>query len=373
VDVAAATAGYETWLAGYCRPGIVPGDLEFKHDRMADPADPFPFFRGTYYLWARHWPAVCPGPSGAPRVAAVGDLHVENFGTWRDADGRLCWGVNDFDEVDTLAYTNDLVRLAASVRFAKKAGALSAKLGDACGVILAGYRECLESGHGRPFVLEEHHPVLRGLAMSAEREPARFWDKLTKLLADPEPDVPADARAALLASFPAAPNVYDVRARSQVGMGSLGRPRYVAIAEWCGGLVAREIKTAAPPATAWVNGSAIPPRAAEAVARAVRSPDPYYQPGPAWVVRRIAPRCSRIELASLPGVKDVDRVLHAMGAETANVHLGTPGTAPTILADLHTRPADWLETAARAMADQLEQDWAAWRTAHAAGRPHGKR
>jgi len=31
-------------------------------------------------------------------VLAVGDLHVENFGTWRDAEGRLIWGVNDFDE-----------------------------------------------------------------------------------------------------------------------------------------------------------------------------------------------------------------------------------------------------------------------------------
>ena len=29
---------------------------------------------------------------------SVGDLHVENFGTWRDSEGRLIWGINDFDE-----------------------------------------------------------------------------------------------------------------------------------------------------------------------------------------------------------------------------------------------------------------------------------
>ena len=28
----------------------------------------------------------------APQVLSVGDLHLENFGTWRDADGRLVWG-----------------------------------------------------------------------------------------------------------------------------------------------------------------------------------------------------------------------------------------------------------------------------------------
>ncbi len=32
------------------------------------------------------------------QVLAVGDLHVNSFGTWRDAEGRLCWGLDDFDE-----------------------------------------------------------------------------------------------------------------------------------------------------------------------------------------------------------------------------------------------------------------------------------
>jgi hypothetical protein len=45
---------------------------------------------------------------------AVGDLHLENFGIWRDAEGRLVWGVNDFDEAHPMAFTNDLVRLAVS-------------------------------------------------------------------------------------------------------------------------------------------------------------------------------------------------------------------------------------------------------------------
>ena len=54
----------------------------------------------------------------APQVLAVGDLHVENFGTWRDMEGRLVWGINDFDEVYELPYTIDLVRLAASAHIA---------------------------------------------------------------------------------------------------------------------------------------------------------------------------------------------------------------------------------------------------------------
>jgi adenylate cyclase len=38
--------------------------------------------------------AICPELKNAPRVLCVGDIHTENFGTRRDAQGRLIWGVN---------------------------------------------------------------------------------------------------------------------------------------------------------------------------------------------------------------------------------------------------------------------------------------
>src|SRR5438270_196309 len=139
MDIAAATRCYESWLAG-----LVPlyrPDLDYKHERMADRADAFPFFRGTYYRWAQHWAGAAGDLADTPAVLAVGDLHVENFGNWRDPDGRLCWGVNDFDEADRLPYVHDLVRLAASVRFATRADGLNVKLAAACRAILDGYRD----------------------------------------------------------------------------------------------------------------------------------------------------------------------------------------------------------------------------------------
>jgi uncharacterized protein (DUF2252 family) len=203
-------------------------------------------------------------------VLAVGDLHVANFGTWRDADGRLCWGVNDFDEAADLPYTNDVVRLAASARFAHKAGALDLKVSEACDAILSGYGDCLAAG-GCPFALEESHPHLRALAMAADRDPAAFWAKATKLLADPPAAVSDDAQVALAATLPAADLKPEYRARPRAGVGSLGRPRYVALFEWAGGWVCREAKAAAPPATAWAGGVTAPCRAGEAAGRAVRA------------------------------------------------------------------------------------------------------
>src|SRR6202042_336618 len=109
MNVVKATRQFEAWLAE--RIHIDKKDLRLKHARMK--AELFPFFRATYYRWAQLWPDVCGDLAGAPQVLAVGDLHVENFGTWRDSEGRLIWGVNDFDEPSLLSYTHDLVRLAA--------------------------------------------------------------------------------------------------------------------------------------------------------------------------------------------------------------------------------------------------------------------
>src|SRR5574337_1367356 len=109
-----ATKKYEAWLARHLT--LVEADLELKHQRMVE--DAFPFLRATFYRWAQLWPKICPGLANAPSVLAVGDLHVENFGTWCDLEGRLIWGVNDFDEAYPMAYTNDLVRLAVSAHLA---------------------------------------------------------------------------------------------------------------------------------------------------------------------------------------------------------------------------------------------------------------
>lgn len=354
-----ATHQYESWLTAVLPAPLVRPDLDHKYRLLADPVDPFPFFRGTYYRWAQLW-ASAGTVADAPRVLAVGDLHVANFGTWRDVDGRLCWGVNDFDEADDLPYTNDLVRLAASVRFARKSGALTIKLADACNAILTGYRGCMDRSDGRPFVLEERHPHLRALAVAADHDPVTFWEKMAKLAAGPAAVPPPEARVALEAALPDAGLKIEFRAR-QAGIGSLGRARYVALTEWRGGQVCREAKAAAPPATAWATGAATACRAGETAGRALRAPDPFYHLADRWILRRLGPRTSRIELAELKAA-DLGRVLEAMGAETANVHLGTTGARDAVRADLAQRPGGWLLDAAKSLSDLLEADWAAWRS-----------
>src|ERR1700761_8567776 len=96
---------YEKWLRTQC--DVVEKDLDRKHERMKESA--FIFLRATFFRWAGRIGKICPDLAGAPAVLSVGDVHVENFGTWRDAEGRLVWGVNDFDEAAVIAYPFDLV------------------------------------------------------------------------------------------------------------------------------------------------------------------------------------------------------------------------------------------------------------------------
>src|SRR5882762_624994 len=111
MNIFKATADFEHWLAGQLP--IIRQDLALKHQHMAEAA--FPFFRATFYRWLQLWPELCADLAKAPAVLGVGDLHIENFGTWRDEEGRLIWGVNDLDEAWPAPYTLDLVRLTTSV------------------------------------------------------------------------------------------------------------------------------------------------------------------------------------------------------------------------------------------------------------------
>ncbi len=347
-----STESYENWLA--TKLEIVPEDLDQKHELMR--ADLFSFLRATFYRWCQLWHEVCPECDKAPVVLAVGDLHVENFGTWRDAEARLIWGINDFDEVTSMPYTIDLVRLAASAHLAIAAGHLSIDPRDACGEILEGYKAGLEAG-GRPWVLSAHHLWLRDLV--ALRDPVGFWAKMAAL-PDWKGRIPKEARKAIGRLLP---ERIPIRFAHRVaGLGSRGRQRFVALAEYAGAEICREGKALAPSAWLWAGGANDTGRIRyqDVLDKSVRAIDPFVHLKGAWIVRRLAPDCTRVELAAVPRDKEKGKLLNAMGWETANVHLGSKKT-PAVLQDLSKRAPHWLHNAAARMVEATAADWEEWR------------
>jgi len=318
--------------------------------RAQAPADA----RGAFSIHARHLLPLGTdvgggvGRGGArPRVLAVGDLHVENFGTWRDVEGRLIWGINDFDEAWRLPYTNDLIRLAASALLAKMD--CEPKAGMAA--ILQGYAEAVEAG-GRPFALAEHHVALRTMATARLHQPEAFWEKL-HALQDVKDKPPAGAIKAITRMMPERGFTWRMCTawRDWAAWAASGTwPSPIGAADrW-----RARPRRLAPSACVWAEegkGTA-PILYQEILDRSVRCRDPFVRLQRRWIVRRLAPDCSRIELSALPKERDELRLLHAMGWETANVHLGT--AQPRVLrADLKKRPRGWLLEAAR----KMERQW----------------
>src|SRR5947209_14330073 len=74
--------------------------LRLKVARMAE--GPFPFFRGTFHLYARDllsgtYDHLVP-PRAGLELELVGDIHSENYGTFKATDGKVHYDINDFDE-----------------------------------------------------------------------------------------------------------------------------------------------------------------------------------------------------------------------------------------------------------------------------------
>jgi hypothetical protein len=287
---------------------------------------------------------------------ATGDLTIESFNTWHDADHRLNWGIHYFDEAGALPYTSDLVRLATSVHVALRDTGRKHKLDRMCKHILSGYEESLNVG-GRPFVLEEQTARFRDAMLSNLKNPKTFWARVANL--PWTKNVPHQVKEVFAAMMPGISFRMTLRV---AGVSSLGRRRFAALGDWKGGKVGWEAKALAPPAMAWVTGQNTP--AAEGrnaiVRNSVGNPDPSASVRGHWLISRLSP-----EFGSRPfyllSKRDKAESLYAMGWETANIHLSSTQAVKSVKAHLAQRPKNWLKRAVRLMTEATEKDWLEWK------------
>ena len=229
---------------------------------------------------------------------------------------------------------------------------------EACDAIEQGYRDALAAG-GRAFVLAEHHRWLRQLALNKLRDPVVFWEKI---LACPryKGKLPKDVWKLVHASLPL--RTYNFEMKSRIaGLGSLGHPRVLALATWDGAHIVREAKQLTPSAWIWarkLHTTQILSR--KLVESAVRLRDPHVHFADHWIVRRLAPDCCHIEIGSLPGERDEEKLLYYMGWETQTFILAARKVLPAVRRDLARRKGRWLHKAAKAMLEVTLDDWKDW-------------
>ncbi|TCM15354.1 uncharacterized protein DUF2252 [Novosphingobium sp. PhB165] len=343
--IEASAHAFEQWQRTRLGPLFVEKDLERKHNKMRKGV--FPFLRATYWRWSEIVFDMLPHWRDASQVLAIGDTHLENFGTWRDAEGRLVWGANDFDDACVMPWSLDLVRLATS---AVLAAGEDADIAGICAAIWEGYREGIAAPS--PIILDRDRGWLRTDLVLGDEERKEFWEDFDQ----PPSIIPASYLSALKASLPSDGGDPVCFAR-QAGTGSLGKPRFVAsLANWRGGPVLREAKGMLPSAWTLFHGGTEAPGVMEVAQGAFRSPDPCLQIHGDILVRRLSPNSRKIEAEDKGRLLLRPRMVRMMGQEIANCHASDIARAAAVRAEVMARSGDWLEPDARTMAKVVAKD-----------------
>jgi hypothetical protein len=341
-DIVDLTQSYETWL--HSAIDVIEPDLQLKHTELA--ASELRFLRGTYYYWLTVMPVLLPELIAAPTVPLVGDLHAENFGTWRDQHGERRWGVNDLDELGRGPYPIDLVRLAASCVLSPHVAVDAAEV---CDILLDAW---LHTIPGHAVKIDDAHHLHQ--LLPAPHTDAKYYGELAEGAAIDPATVPAQLRAGVDASVdhPWQPTWHHRTA----GTGSLGHPRYVAV----DAATAREVKVLGPPsaALAKVDACVADPTLYGKLHQALHGPFPATRIDE-WQLRGLAPDVVRIEITALHE-HDTERVLRSMAQSVIDVHGMEADALEAARADAAKRPTGWLTDAVAAMTADTRaayQDW----------------
>ncbi|MBI3716679.1 MAG: DUF2252 family protein [Betaproteobacteria bacterium] len=316
-------------------------------------ADVFAFFRGTApsFYRALNLPKSL---LAAPKVLACGDLHLENFGSYKGDNRLVYFDLNDFDEACVAPLTFEVVRFlgsifvaAKSLKIARKDAELLAKvfLDRYCEALITTKPRWVERSTATGPVKELLQSVRNRHRIDLVRKRTEIKKGKVRLIVDGSHALKAsDADRAKAESIltayastqpdPAQFDPIDI-ARRIAGCGSLGLERYVVLVRGSGAAeggylmdikraasssLAANIKVAQPAwrsdaeRVVWLQriGQAIPPALLGAVGAATRS----------YVIRELQPTADRINLRDLVSRRGaLADVVRAMAETSAWAHL----------------------------------------------------
>jgi len=383
--------------------GREPERLALKYSAMVSGA--FRFLRGSCHLFYEDWPGRT-SLNEAPPAWISGDLHLENFGTYKGDDRIIYFDINDFDESVLAPCTWEVTRLATSVLVAAADFGIARR--QAAGLVsrlLGAYGDALARGKARRverLVAEGAvRKLLDGLLLRTRAEllrqrVERHGGRLRLHLGKRALAASAEQRrgvTALLRDFgrrQRAPTFYKVLdvARRVAGTGSLGVPRFVVLVAGRGapdGLYLLDIKAARPSALA----SRTPcrqPRWTGDGERIVCIQERMQAVAPAllhtatmgarpFIIRELQPAEDRLDLSSPRGRMDqLASAMHTMGSVMAWSQLRSGGRQGSATADefiAFAGRSGWRTDVlayARDYATRVVADWKTFRRAAEAGR-----
>ncbi|MFZ6773306.1 DUF2252 domain-containing protein [Undibacterium sp. SXout7W] len=160
-----------------------PERLAMKYRNMR--TSPFVFFRASCHLFYERFSTQVT-VDASPLVWSVGDLHLENFGSYK-GDNRLAYfDLNDFDEAVLAPPEWDIVRFISSLRVGAKSMGIGSEDADTLvSDFLKKYQSILAKGKSHWIERETSTGLIRNLLTSLKyRKRSDFLDKRTLFKAD---------------------------------------------------------------------------------------------------------------------------------------------------------------------------------------------
>ena len=374
--------------------------LQIKYKAMAE--NPFRFFRGTCGLFYEELSKQYPFPS-SPAVWACGDLHIENFGSYKGSTRLVYFDLNDFDEALLAPALWEICRLTASVQVAADEIGFSVKEKEQLiNALLYYYKHVLKKG--KPVVLERE--VAKGLVKRLinkveDRKDAELLKKRTdgedhdKLLLSAKLfPLPKPEKRALIESFNRwlksgqHKKLKAIDAGFRIaGTGSIGVKRYILLLEHADNREKKllvDVKQALPSAVGNYITIAQPVWSGEA-ARIISVQEMMQHVSPAFlssfqydekwfVVKELQPTTDKVNIAlaiKQPG--QVEDYIANLGILTASAQLRSSGRKGSATADeLHAFAEDdsWgkiLKDWSVKYAEQVKREYAEYKAAYDKG------
>ena len=376
-----------------------PERLRLKYRAMR--ASPFAFLRGSCHLFYQRLPRSGIFKS-APATWVCGDLHLENFGSYR-GDNRLTYfDINDFDESALAPLSWDLVRLLTSIHVGAETLSINASgAHKLCQRLVDAYVSALADG--KTYWIERDTATgLVGKLLTGLRDRRRSdfladrtvgKGKKRRLLVDGKKALPAsqvqhdrvEEFMRLFAEHEPVPDFYRVLdvARRIAGTGSLGVDRYVILVAGKGSpdqnylldlkqalpssLVPR-LPMAQPACGSDAERAVTIQRRAQAIPMALLRPVRFV--GEPYVLRSLQPSEDRVQLDRTRGnMKVLEPLVATMGQLVAWSHMRGAGKDDSAIPDELIEFAKgriWQEqllSAAHACAGQVRKDAAEFDTA----------
>jgi uncharacterized protein (DUF2252 family) len=383
--------------------GREPERLHYKYARMR--ASVFGFFRGTSHLFYQDWPQ---GSTldRTPPAWVTGDLHLENFGSYRSDHQQVHFDLGDFDEGALAPAAWDLARFATSVLVGARSLGLGGREGNALAQhFIRSYAAALKDGKARWVDRQSSRGMVRDLINDLrDRTQRELLDmrtetggKARRLLIDrkytlPVPEVARGRISAFMKKWAARqPNpgffrLLDV-ARRITGVSHLGLPRYVLLVEGEGsphGNVLLDLKLSHPsvlapylklPQPEWKNQAervvTIQHRMQAVTPALLQSVLLNRQP---YVLRELQPARDRLSLDLWNGkARRLEKAIGVAGELIAWAQLRSAGRQGSAIADelIELGRGDWwqqeLMAYARFYAARVESDYEEYRKAYDAG------